>query len=108
MKNKEQLNKAKYHYIKIPNKIVEMGLNPLAISLYIYLCSFSEDFNPSLRRMTKDLGLARNTVYKYLNVLKSRNIIKEISPSSIEQHKSAEYAFVNPNEWISENSVDKV
>lgn len=99
MKNKNQVNKITYNYIKVPNKIFKMNLDVGVIALYIYLCSFPEEYNPSLRELGRYLKLSRNTTYKYLSILKRCNIIKEISPSSVELRKSAVYELSNPEGW---------
>ena len=98
MKNKKLINSIKKGYVKIPDKIFEMGLKPELIGVYCYLVKQSEEFNPSVRTIEKHLNVSRNTAGKYVQKLVDLNIIKLVKGHSV--GKPAEYEFVKPNEWI--------
>lgn len=97
MKNKINLNKMKKRFFKVPNKLLEVNLPATAIALYVYLAKMPEDFNPSLTTMCRSLKLSRNTVLKYIEELKKRNMIRMIQQGY--ENTLTKYEFVDTKEW---------
>ena len=97
MKNKNGLNKLKKNYFKVPNKIVDSQLSPVAIALYVYLAKLPEDFNPSVGVMSKNLKISKTTVVKYMKELKDRNIVRVIQEGG--ENVITKYEFVPVTEW---------
>jgi predicted transcriptional regulator len=97
VKNRNNINKIRYYYFKIPNKVFEMKLSPVAGFLYFYFLSLPEEFNPSVFHLSKKLEVDRKTVYKYLLELINRNMIKIIREAS--KGQIALYELINPSLW---------
>ena len=98
MQNKSKLAKLKRMYVKIPSKIVDINLSAQSVSIYLYMASCAEGFNPSIRYIGKKLLMAPGTVIKYVEELENRNIIKRISTGGIK--KLNKFSFVDPSQWI--------
>lgn len=75
MQGKNKITVIKNRYIKVPNDIFKMGLAPGAISLYILLLSYPESFNPSIKKIARDLGISKNSARKFRNELTEKNLI---------------------------------
>lgn len=100
MKNRNSvIGKINRQYAKIPNKIYSYSLSITAIGLYTYLASNSEEFNPSVKVISRALGISKTTVIKYMKELKDRNLIKCIKPGG--EKVITEYEFTPLNEWLS-------
>lgn len=97
MKNRNQLNKIRKHYSKIPNKLYNCNVSITAIGLYCYLASNSETFNPSIKNICSILQISKGTAIKYLGELKNRNLIKLIRPGG--ERVVSEYEFCSPDDW---------
>lgn len=97
MRNRNKLGKMRKDYCKIPNKLFNSELSSTAVSIYCFMASHSEEFNPSIKFISKALKIAKGTVIKYINELENRNIIKCIRPGG--QRIVTEYEFVSINEW---------
>jgi hypothetical protein len=100
MKNKKLLqNSIKGHYTKIPNKLFELGLPPQLASVYVYLISLPEDFNPSITNICNKVRISRPTAMKHLRWLEGCNMIKRISKGNNLSHKISMYELRPINEW---------
>lgn len=97
MKNKNDLNKLKKAYFKVPNKIFTMGLPIAVIGFYTYLAKQPEDFNPAVRTAAKELKISKSTVVKYFQELKNRNIIRVIQPGG--ENVITKYEFNGTKFW---------
>ena len=68
-------------YGQIPKIVMcDRELGAVAKSVYAYLCSFSGGGNqafPGTAKMCGDLGLAKNTFYKYMKQLEKSGYIKK-------------------------------
>jgi predicted DNA-binding transcriptional regulator len=97
MRNKHKLNGLKKAYFKVPNKIHDIGLSATAIAIYSYLAKQPEDFNPPVSVIGRSLKISKNTVVKYLQELKNRNVIKcyEFGREKV----TSKYEFINGGDW---------
>ncbi len=102
MKNKLKLNGMKRSYFKVPNKLLDVNLPIMSVAIYVYMAKQSEDFNPSIATMAKILDVNKNTIVKYIKVLKDRNIIKLIARGG--ERTISKYEFVSIDEWINETT----
>ena len=75
-----------------------MGLHPIAITVYCYLASCSEDFHPSNRMICDKLNITYNTLTKYLNELKNQKIIAVHIQGN--NTRATQYKFTQQSEWI--------
>lgn len=98
MINKNEINKIDKNYTKVTLDIFSIGLSLEAIGLYSYFSSCKEDFNPSVKFISEKFDISRNTCYKYINELKSRNIISEVKEGT--QYNATIYKFNPLEEWI--------
>ena len=97
MEGKSNFNKLTSYFFKSSTKIFEMGLSSSSILVFLYLCSNSEEFNPSTRYVAKRLDVSPTTVTKALRELVQHNIIELITKGK--PGHSAEYRFLNPKGW---------
>lgn len=97
MKNKLQLNKMKKNYCKIPVKLFYINLSPTAVSIYCFMASHTEEFNPSIKFIAKTLNIAKGTVIRYITELENRNIIKCIRRGG--SKIVTEYEFCYIKDW---------
>ena len=97
MHNKTKLSKLKKLYVKIPSKLLNMDLHPLSISIYLFMASCAEDFNPSVRHMARKLKMTAPTIIKYVAELENRNIIKRLSTGGIKVLNR--FSFNDPSTW---------
>jgi len=97
MKNKTNLNKMKRFYFKMPNRIFDADLSATAIALYAYLAKMPEDFNPSISVIARTLKISKNTVLKYLDELKKKNIIRVIRQGY--ENVITKYEFNKLDDW---------
>lgn len=97
MRNKHKLNKLKKDYIKVPNRILSMGLKPGSIATYLYLAKMPEDFNPAISIIARAINVSKNSVLKYLDELKNRNIIYQYERGA--EHKFSKYQFNDVKDW---------
>ena len=95
--NRNKIHGIKIGYTKTITKIFYRGLDSISISLYVYLCSCTEKFNPSVTTIAKRLQISRPTVIKRLQILQWHNIIrcKTVGTS----YKSTVYEFLPPEDW---------
>lgn len=87
----------KRNYFKSTNKIFYSGLDSRTIAVYCFMSSCSEEFNPSVRYISKTLGISKSTVSKAIHTLCERHIISQMKGAT--KGHSAEYEFVNPVFW---------
>lgn len=97
MKNKQDLNKMKKAFFKVPNRVFDIGLSATAIGVYAYLIKMPEDFNPSIGVIAKSLFLSKTTVVKYMKELKDRNLITCIQPGGT--NLITKYQLNRPDIW---------
>lgn len=100
MKNRELLSSSLIKhggYYKAPNKLFTMNLSMGAITIYNYLLSCPENFNPAGRTIAKTIKISRTTVHKHLNELINRNMIVVIEPGG--QNKTTKYEFRPMKDW---------
>mgnify|MGYP001565504065 CR=1 FL=1 len=110
MRNRNLINKLKTRYTKIPNKIFQLGLSPISICIYCLLCSYSEEFKPTLGNISKAIGIHRNTVCRAMKELCVMGVIRKTkqgqvfrsgnSQSPESNSYQSEYEFTNPNAWV--------
>lgn len=109
MKNKSRISGLKTRYIKIPNSVLKIGLNPIVLSVYLVLCSYSEDYNPKLSNIALTLGIHKNTVCRAMKTLCDLGVIKKIKQGHVnrlgnsqtpsEESCQSLYEFTNPETW---------
>lgn len=97
MKNKQDLNKMKKAFFKMPNKVFDIGLSATAVGLYAYLIKMPEDFNPSVGVMANSLNISKPTVIKYMKELQNRNLITCIQPGGT--NLITKYQLNRPDVW---------
>jgi predicted DNA-binding transcriptional regulator len=97
MKGKTYLNSLRKGYFKVPFQIKSMGLSSKALMVYFYLCSYSEDFNPSVRYLASELGISKVTVKDCLDELVTKQIIVLLKQGN--RTKPNEYMFNSPKKW---------
>lgn len=97
MKSKYILNSLKIKYNKIPAKLFQTSLPSHAISIYCYMASCAEEFNPSVRNIAKSLTISPPTVLKYINKLLDRNIITKFQQGG--SNRFTIYEFIDPKNW---------
>ena len=97
MKGKIYLNSLRKGYFKVPYQIKSMDLNSKSILIYMYLCSYSEDFNPSVRYLASELGISKAKVNESLDELINKGIIQLIKQGN--RTKPNEYMFNSPKKW---------
>lgn len=97
MKNKTRLNSLKTNFVKTTTKIFKMGLDSSTIAVYFYLCSCTEEFNPSVRNIAKFTKLSPTTVAKAMNKLKELNVIEQVAYAR--KGTTAKYMFIAPDHW---------
>jgi len=75
-----------------------MNLSPGSISLYCFLLSGLETFDPSVRWAARKLNVSNNTVLKYYTELESRNIIHCYKKGYV--GCVSKWEFVGVDKWI--------
>ncbi len=98
MRHKQNLNKLRRDFFKTTNKIFRMNLDPTTVTVYCYLCSCNEEFNPSVRYVALKLGLSKTTVSRAFLALESTNVIRLIG--NPRRGQTTRWEFVSPQEWI--------
>jgi DNA-binding transcriptional ArsR family regulator len=98
MKGKADLASLKAHYFKTTNRIFEVGLDATTVAVYCFMCSRSEEFNPSVSVIAEYLQLHRQTVMRSLRILRQRGIIELL----VQGHgnRAATYRLIPPHEWV--------
>lgn len=81
----------------MPSKATFMNLSAQSLGLYVFLLNLPEDFNPSLKFISKNLKMSKTTAQKHMGILEKRNIIRKIEQGDL--NKVNKYAFVHPKEW---------
>lgn len=97
MRNRNKLSTMKKKYIKLPNKLLLLGLNSHSISIFTYMASVPEDFNPSVKTICKAVKLSAPTVIKYIKELMQHNVINKYAQGG--SNTFTKYEFVNPENW---------
>lgn len=105
MKNKDKMNEMRKGYFKIPHRITTLGISATGLGLYLWLISHSEEFNPSVSQIRRELSLSRPTVYKYIGELLSCNLIKVKLKGF--KGRSTVYELVSPKEWVKASIIEK-
>ena len=103
MKGKIYLNNLRKGYFKVPFQIKSMGLNNKTLLVYFYLCSCSEEFNPSVRYLASELGISKVTVKECLEELVTKGIITLIKQGK--RTKPNEYMFNSPKKWRKDGNI---
>lgn len=98
MRNKNKLSLLKTKYSKVPNKIFELDLPFQAVALYCLFVSLPEDFNPSVRYVSRRLKMSLNTVRKYVKLLEDAQVVQRYHVGSLKAG-SSKYMFLDPNKW---------
>jgi predicted transcriptional regulator len=106
MRNKNKINSLKKGYIKVPYEVMTKGLSVTAMGLYMWLLSKSEDFEPNVVYIRRELKLSRNTVYKYLNELLENNIIRVREKGF--KGRATKYELVGPKLWGKTADIEKL
>lgn len=98
-KNKSIMTKElKKDFTKVPNRIFKMGLSPIAITIYIVYCMYSDDFHPSTPYLCKLLNLSKPTILRYKKELRDRNLIQLFYKGGL--GKTSKYKLIKPDLWI--------
>lgn len=107
--------KSKGNFAMIPNDAYEAGLGVYGLAIYCLLKRYANSNGvcyPSQELLAKKLGISRQTVLKYINVLIRRNILGAVkverSPGG--RWKSNTYRINYPQLWDTHRvqEVDKV
>lgn len=97
MQNRNRFRDVKKGYFKSITKIFHMGLSSSEIAVYCYLCSCTEEFNPSVRVIARYCRLSKDTVSDALGSLQRRGMIRLVVQG--QRGQSARYAFIHPDKW---------
>lgn len=82
-------------YIKVPDSILTLNISTTAITVFIFMLSCSDNFNPSVRFMSKVLSISVNSIRKAVNELIETNVI-ERDESYMVGRKIMHYSFCSP------------
>lgn len=116
MKNRNRIAALQNHFIKVPVKLFNIGLDPVTICIYLALCSFTEEYNPSIGDIAARTGLHRNSVCRGLKTLCSCNCITKISQGFVMRIAGSQsasngakslYEFNQPKVWTKFVKVSK-
>ena len=91
------------NYTITPNALYKLKISSNAKTLFGYLASCGEDFNPNQRSIAKHLNIARDTVRKAIEELVAANMIAINT-----NHKKDIYILNEESDWITNLSVNKV
>ena len=67
-------------FITVPSREVLRGLNPIAQSLYMWLCSYANESGncfPSRATLAKDVGCSDNSIDRMLDILLEKGLIQK-------------------------------
>jgi hypothetical protein len=105
--NKQRLVKElKNNYIKVPNRIFDIGLSPAAIALYVLYLKYSDGFHPSTPFLCKTLKLSKPTILGYKKELVERGIMIRVFKGGA--GRVSKYKFTPPSSWKQAIETEKV
>lgn len=97
MRGKQGLSKMGKNYFKSPNKIFGMNLSQGAIGLYCLMASLPENFEPSIRFLSKAMKSSPTSVRRFIVELTDRNMIRCYVKGRL--GKASRYEFLAPKDW---------
>ena len=109
MKNSYQKRDAVKNYFPLPNELFCLGLSSGEILVYTYLmyCEDRKTYqcHPSYKTIGKAVGMTRNTVRKYAQMLEERHLImteptKVVTKSGVKRNGSLLYTVLPIDEAV--------